>query len=204
MGKKSSSEIELTPLVPNPRAIPYPLQFYDPEIQIAINTEPFDKPRMERAYRKAEVLRQAYLEQLQPLRFRLALPTYRRLSNPRKPLFDSNLISFSVGDAVGGIREGRRWKGIPSALAKFLSFDQKTIHTLRFSGLDHMSCNLPQYRWFSWSSGSREFDSLIHDELTPYKDQLMRHRFLFSSGAAIDIVFARMVWSATRVNRTKH
>ena len=203
MSKKTPSEITVTPLIPNPRATPYPLRFYDPEIQIAANLEPFDKARMDRAFLKAEILRQAYLQQLHPLRSRFALPTYRRLSDPRKPLFDSNLISFSVGDAISRIVAGRGWKPKPSALARFLSFDQKIVHTLRFSGLHHMSCNLPQHRWFSWSSADRDFDSLLHDELTPYENGLMRHRFLFSSGAAIDLVFARVVWSTTRINRAK-
>jgi hypothetical protein len=188
----------LTNAQSNKLAIPRPLQFYDPELQEAWNAEPADPARLEKARDHARELHRAYLKQLPPLQPRLSMKTYLRFSDPRQPLFDSDLLEFAFGDAVSLHRKrSRRQRLKLSVRAQFRSFDEKSIHTLTYRRVVSLNANIPSDRWFDWGDG--QIDHLLADELTEADASSMRHTFLFASGTLISILFGAVTWESTRV-----
>ena len=155
--------------------------------------------RYQQAKAKGERLHRSYLRQLAPLCSRLNERTYARFSDYRQPLFDSNLLEFTFGDAIGRVLTRNRWRPRTSAQAKFLSFDLKTIHILSYRRVDFLFVDVPRERWFDM--GGRDIDSLLHDELTRVGRDRMQHRFLFASGAKESITFAEVKWVTKRLSR---
>ena len=192
----------LTQLEPDESATPSPLRFYDPEIQNAWNAEPPDGERIERANQKAVKLKAAYVRQLADLAERMSKETYSRFSDPGQPLFDADLFKFSVGDALAHSEPRQRRMKLSTAVeATFCSFDGKTLHDLTYSGIAAVRVDVPNGRWFSWPTGRKRMDSLLADELTSLDPELMKHAFLFVSGATISIEFKKVNWK-TRRNRS--
>lgn len=193
----------LTQLEPDECATPSPLRFYDPEIQNAWNTEPPDGKRIERANQEAAKLKAAYLRQLTDLSERISKDTFSRFSDPRQLLFDADLFKFSVGDALAYSEARKRRRRLSTTVeATFCSFDGKTLHDLAYSGIATIKVDVPNARWFSWSIGRNRMDSLLADELTSLDTELMKHAFLFASGATISIEFKKVSWK-TRRNRSR-
>jgi hypothetical protein len=198
MEKRSLKQLE-----PDESATPSSLRFYDPEIQNAWNAEPRDGERIERANQEASKLKAAYLRQLTDLSERISKETFSRFSDPRQPLFDADLFKFSVGDALGYSEPRQRRMRLSTAVeATFCSFDGKTLHDLTYSGIAAVRVDVPNGRWFSWPTGRNRMDSLLADELTSLDPQLMKHAFLFASGATISIECKRINWK-TRRNRSR-
>jgi hypothetical protein len=163
------NERVLVQLQPNACAIPSPLRFYDPELQNALNVEPFDVERLQRARAKAKQLNAAYLGGLAELASRMSKRTFSLFSDPRDPMFDSDLVEFSFGDSL----------------------------MLLAAGIKALSVNVPSERWFDqWRS---RIDSLLAHELTGEEVGYMQHAFLFASGAAISITFERVRWHTRQI-----
>jgi hypothetical protein len=97
------------------------------------------------------------------------------------------------------VRTWNRWCPKISAEAKFLSFDFATMHILTYRLVDSLRINVPAKRWFDM--GNRNFGSLLHDELTASRRQLMQHRFQFSSGARVGLHLVRRDWMTKAVRR---
>jgi hypothetical protein len=192
----------LTQLEPNESGTPAPLRFYDPEIQNAWNAGPPDRQRVQRANLEAARLTAAYLSQLTNLSERMSKKTFSLFSNPKRPLFDADLFRFSVGDALAYSESRQQRMRLSTAVeATFCSFDGKTFHDLSYSGVAAVRVDVPKARWFSWPNGKNRMDSLLADELTALDAELMKHAFLFVSGATISIEF-KHVKRKTRRNRT--
>jgi hypothetical protein len=182
---------------PNPKAIPAPLQYYDPELQDALNVEPYDADRLQRARAKSKQLHAAYMKQLAALAPRLSKRTYSLFSDPKQPLFDSDLSIFSFGDSLGYAAKTRRRRKLETSIkAVFCSFDEKTLNELTYKGIESFNANIPVERWYEmWRN---RIDSLLADELTSADANLMQHAFLFASGATISITFERVIWKTMR------
>ncbi|HWR15975.1 MAG TPA: hypothetical protein VN577_14195 [Terriglobales bacterium] len=174
-------------------ANPEPLTYYDRELQNAWNAEPFDPDRLRRAHEKSKQLYRAYNKQLRKLRPRLAKRTYERFTDEKDPLFDSNLLEFTFGDALGTAKKAIVRPSQAAVRATFLSFDEKTLHELRYRKLESLQVDLPTEPWFHWG-GHKQIDSLLSHELTANGRSLMQHKFLFASGAVIAVTFAEMTW----------
>jgi hypothetical protein len=188
----------LVQLLPNPAAIPTQLRFYDPELQNALNSEPWDPARFERARAKSRKLRDAYLKQLAKLAPRLSKRTFSRFSNSRNPLFDSDLLQFSFGDSLSHARIAPRINRFETSIqAIFRSFDGKTDHILSYKNIKSLNVTVPSERWFDMF-GNR-ISSLLTDELTSARRHMMRHQFLFETGAVIVITFERVRWETKKV-----
>ncbi len=80
--------------------------------------------------------------------------------------------------------------------ATFGSFDEETLHTLTYRGVKALNVNVPMERWYE--RGGCRIDSLLSHELTSEEVGLMRHAFLFASGAALSIIFERVKWQTKR------
>lgn len=183
---------------PNPAGIPAPLRYYDPELQDALNAEPYDADRFQRARAKAKQLNAAYMEALNPLASRLSKQTFSLFSDPREPLFDADLFEFSLGDSLQYAAPSSRRRTLKMAVrATFGSFDGKTLHTLSYGGVKALSVNVPMERWYE--CGGSRIDSLLSHELTSEQAGQMRHAFLFASGAALSITFERVTWRTKRI-----
>lgn len=193
---------ELVVLQPNPNCVLEPLTYYDPELQNAGSAETSDPERLQRAIAKSEQLRAEYRNQLRKLRSRLNQRTYVRLEGAHDPLFDSNLLEFTFGDRLGFSNKARRTRLRTSVRATFLSFEEDTLHELRYRHIESLRVNVPVERWFEWGYGAKEIGNLLAHELTAVDDSLMQHKFLFTSGAAITVVFAEMAWDTRRAART--
>jgi len=182
---------------PNPAAIPAPLRYYDPELQDAPNTEPYDADRYQRARAKAKQLNAAYIEELITLAPRLSKRTLSLFSDPQEPLFDADLFEFSFGDSTQYAEARSRRRKLKFAIrATFGSFDGDSLHLLSYRGIKGLTVNVPIERWYErW--GNR-IDSLLSHELTSAGD-LMNHSFLFASGAALSITFERVSWQTKRI-----
>jgi hypothetical protein len=186
----------------NKRAIPQPLRFYDPELQEAWNADPFDPERLEKARQKASELHHAYLKHLQRLSPRLSKKTYQRFSDPRLPLFDSDLVEFAFGDLLGArLNTQRRTRPQLAIRALFRSFDEKTLHELKYRPVESLNANIPLERWFDWGDGRRRIDHLLADELTDAGGSQMQHTYLFASGTLISIRFGTVTWERTRIGQ---
>jgi hypothetical protein len=193
----------LTQLEPDESGTPAPLRFYDPEIQNAWNAQPPDMERIQRANLEAAKLKAAYLSQLTSLSERISKKTFSLFSDPKQPLFDADLFKFSVGDALAYSEPSQRRMRMSIAVeATFCSFDGKTLHDLTYSGIAAVRVDVPNGRWFSWPGGGNRMDSLLADELTSLDTELMKHAFLFVSGATISIEFKKVHWK-TRRNRSR-
>jgi hypothetical protein len=192
------NERVLVQLQPNACAIPSPLRFYDPELQNALNVEPFDVERLQRARAKAKQLNAAYLGGLAELASRMSKRTFSLFSDPRDPMFDSDHVEFSIGDSLMLLAAGNRQKTLEMGVrATFRSFDGKTLHLLTYKGIKALSVNVPSERWFDqWRS---RIDSLLAHELTGEEVGYMQHAFLFASGAAISITFERVRWHTRQI-----
>ena len=81
--------------------------------------------------------------------------------------------------------------------ATFGSFDEETLHTLTYKGIKALNVNVPMERWYE--RGGSRIDSLLSHELTGAEVGLMRHAFLFASGAAFSITFERVRWETKRI-----
>jgi hypothetical protein len=192
-----------TPLQPDENATPSPLRFYDPEIQNAWNAEPPDSERIARANQRAAELKTAYLRQLSDLSGRISKKTFSLFSDPKQPLFDADLFKFSVGDALGYLEpRKRRARPTTSVEATFRSFDGNTLHDLTYRGIASVNVDVPNTRWFIWPGGGSRIDSLLANELTALDSELMKHAFLFVSGATITIEFRGVTWKTKR-NRSR-
>jgi hypothetical protein len=190
------------PVRPNRESTPRGWRFYDPEQQNLANEEPLDMVRYRAVLRKQRRLRERYLRHLSSLRNRLANSTYTRFTADAPPLFDSNLLEFSVGDALGKFEPRARWRPKTTIEADLLSFDMKTIHTLHYTDVDSLLFEMPHERWFnSFDQARRGIDSLIHDELTAAGKLSMQHGFLFVSGTTIRIIFRSIRWTTKRLLR---
>jgi hypothetical protein len=182
---------------PNPKAIPAPLQYYDPELQDALNAEPYDADRFQRARAKSKQLHAAYMKQLVALAPRLSKRTFSLFSDPKQPLFDSDLLRFSFGDSLGYAAKTRRRRRLEiSVQAIFGSFDGEILNELTYKGIEFVKANVPVERWYQM--GVNKIDSLLADELTSADANLMQHAFLFASGATISITFERVIWKTMR------
>ena len=192
---------ELTIAQPSIKFVPKPLRYYDPELQNAGSPEEWNEEsyaRFRRAKDEAKRLRRAYQKQLAKLRPRLSKRTYSLFADERQPLFDSNLLEFAFGDSISKLRtRGFRFATIVSA--KFLGFDMKTIHLLRYRGINSLAINVPNERWYDWSDATA-IDSLLANELIASSATLMEHRFLFSSGTTISIRFSEVRWDKRRLH----
>jgi hypothetical protein len=187
----------LVPVLPNPAAIPAQLRFYDPELQNALNSEPWDPARFERARAKSRGLHAAYLKQLAKLAPRLSKRTYSRFSDSRQPLFDGDLLQFSFGDSLSHSRNAPRRKRFETSIQViFRSFDGKTEHILSYRNIKSLNVTVPSERWFNQVPNC--IHSLLADELTSAGQHLMRHHFLFVTGAVIVISFERVRWETRR------
>jgi hypothetical protein len=195
---EESSKKTLVVAQPNPAAIPAPLRYYDPELQDALNAEPYDADRFQRARAKAKQLHASYIEELNALASRLSQRTSSLVADPQEPLFDADLFEFSFGDALQNAAAGSRRRALRmSVRATFGSFDEETLHTLTYRGVKALNANVPMERWYErW--GSR-IDSLLSHELTSAGVGLMRHAFLFASGAALSIICERVRWETKRI-----
>jgi len=80
--------------------------------------------------------------------------------------------------------------------AKFRSFDEKILHLLTYKNIKALSVNVPSKRWFEM--GWKRMDSLLADELTSVDAKLMKHAFLFASGATISITSEWVRWETKR------
>jgi hypothetical protein len=197
--KVDMSERTLVLIQPRSAATPAPLRYYDPELQNSFCVELFDADRLQRARAKAKELNAAYLKGLSSLAPRLSKRTFALFADPREPMFDSDLLEFSFGDSIQyeAVR-GRRRTLEMIVRAAFRSFDEKTLHLLTYKGVRALSVNVPEERWFA--GGRSRIDSLLAHELTGEENDLMKHAFLFASGAAISITFERVRWH-TKGNR---
>ncbi len=196
----SKENCELQIVQPNVNAAPRALKYYDPELQNASNSEPYDRARYEHALARGARLHREYIKQLRELRSRLSKRTYSLFADERGPLFDSNLVEFAFGDQLDGRKlGGGGWRPKTSARATFLSFDMKTIHVLRYQRIRSLKVNVPNERWFDM--GSHDIDSLLAHELTSPTRDLLQHQFLFVSGTSISLTFEQVVWSSKRVRR---
>ncbi len=198
----SKQERTLTPAQSNYSAIPQPLRFYDPELQEALNAEPFDSSRYEKARQNARALHQAYLKQMKVLEPRLSKKAYRMFADPTQPLFDSDLLEFAFGDSVGvSPKSSRRNRLRLSIRAVFRSFDENLLHKLSYRKVTSLHANIPVERWFD--SGDGRIDSLLADELVGLSGSLLEHTFLFVSGARITVQFGSVGWETTRALQKK-
>jgi hypothetical protein len=189
----------LTQLQPDIAAAPSPLRFYDPELQNASNVEPFDAVRFQRAMQKANQLQEEYLLQIADFADRLSKRTLSLISDPKHPLFDADLFEFSVGDALKySVPRKRRVSPSASVRATFCSFDQRTLHVMTYTRIASMNIDFPGDRWFDWPTDITRFDSLLADEVTAVDAKLMKHAFLFVSGATISIEFEQIKWDTRR------
>jgi hypothetical protein len=172
---------------------PKALKYYDPELQNAANSD--DAERYRTALRKHARLRNSYLRHLGMIRDRVSRAAYARLSAERNPLFDNNLLAFTVGDGFGNVLSTKGWNPKTRAEASFVDFDLKKVHLLSYSGLDCLQLNMPHEQWFdSGNRRNRDIDSLIHNELTAAGSDLLRHTFLFTTGTTIEITFRKLRW----------
>ena len=196
---KHSPKRTLSLVQPNRKAIPPPLRYYDPELQDALNVEPFDEDRLQRARAKAVRLNSAYLEEISGLAPRLSRRTFSKFSDPRQPLFDSDLLEFAFGDSLGYpvTTKGRQRTLMMAVRAAFRSFNEKLIHVLTYSDVDSLSVNVPAETWYA-RCGKKRIDCLLADELTSVDSGLMSHAFLFVSGASVSITFERVRWETKR------
>jgi hypothetical protein len=196
------NESSLTQVQPNLVAVPAPLRYYDPELQNALNAEPFDKESFQRASEKGKQLNAAYRRQVAALAPRVSKRTLSLFSDPKQPLFDADLFEFSFGDSLGYLVPRRRRRTqTTSVRATFCSFDGNTLHLLTYSQVAVLNVNVPPDRWFEWPLGRNRIDSLLANELTAVDAKLMQHAFLFVSGATISIRFERVKWETRRNNR---
>jgi len=188
---------------PNSKALPESLTYYDPELQNAWNVEPHDAERLAAAIAKSRVLQRKYMKQLTKLRPRLNQRTYARFAAESDSLFDSNLLEFTFGDHLNFAAKARRKRPRTTVRATFLSFDENTLHELRYRDIESVRVNVPEERWFEWpnTDGRKQIDSLLSHELTGSGQHLMRHKFLFASGATISIGFARIAWGTQRISK---
>jgi len=187
----------LVQLQPNPSAVPAPLRFYDPELQNSLNAEPFDADRFQRARAKAKRLNTAYLEGISALGSQLSKRTLSLFADPREPMFDSDLLEFSLGDSLQHATVGSRRRRLELTVrATFRSFDEKTLHLLTYRGIKALNLNVPIERWFDM--GRSRIDSLLAHEITGEEIDLMQHAFLFVSGAAISITCEQIRWQTKR------
>jgi len=137
------------------------------------------------------------MEEVSSLAPRLSKRTFSLFSDPRQPLFDSDLLGFSFGDLLHYMPGRNRRKALETAVeATFRSFDQKTLHLLSYKGIEALSVNVPSERWFEMKRKS--IDHLLADELTSAGANRMQHAFLFASGAVISITFERVRWETKR------
>lgn len=194
------SEPQLVLVQPNPNAVLLPLRYYDPELQNAMNAEPFDKTRLQRAYEQAKRLTTEYLKQLADIEDRVNKQTFKLLSDEKQPLFDADLFELSMGDALEHLPLAKRRRLSSAVRARFGSFDGTRLHTLTYSRIAAIHVNASEERWFDRRSGSC-FDSLLTHELTAINESLMQHAFLFVSGASISIRFERFQWAVTKTDR---
>jgi hypothetical protein len=197
---KQPDKRSLVHIQPSPDAIPAPLQYYDPELQNSLNIEPFDEERFQRARVKSKKLHAAYLKEVSSLSPRLNKSTFLRFSDSRQPLFDSNLLEFSLGDSLSNAEMRCHRKTLEMVVqAEFRSFDEKILHRLTYKKIKALNVNVPSERWFEM--GRKNLDSLLADELTSVDAKLMQHSFLFASGATISITFERVRWETMRNRR---
>jgi hypothetical protein len=197
----TKSKREPVAVQPNPNSVLEALTYYDPELQNALNLEPFDSERFERARAKSKQLHDEYIRQLEKLRSRLNQRTYARFADEREPLFDSNLFEFTFGDCLGVAETKRRARrSRTSASATFRSFDGKTLHVFRYRNIEFLRVNVTSERWFDMGGGG-QIDSLLAHELTGAPDALLQHKYLFASGAAICIGFSQVIWDTHRVSK---
>jgi hypothetical protein len=186
-------ERELIVVQPNLKGLPEPLAYYDPELQNAWNEDAANPKRLERAVVRSRKLRAAYLKQLSSLRSRVNKRTYRLFSADRDPLFDSNLFEFTFGDYLGFATRLRKVRPHVEIRAAFLSFEEDTLHELRYGGIQSLRVNVPDERWFE--RGGNEIDSLLAHELLGAGKELMQHTCLFVSGTSIVIRCGQLSWS---------
>lgn len=197
MAKMGAFEIQQ----PSIEGTPDALRYYIPELQNAVNAEPFDIARYKRAQAKQMRLNRAYLLQLTKLKDRLSKKSYSLFCNPKAPLFDADLFEFSFGDGVGssaGVDLYRSRKAL--VRARFKSFDGKMLHILTYKDIAAFDAKLPAVRWFGSSFAERRMDSLIHHELTSINNKLMQHSYLFVSGATVTVQFQRVKWDTQRIS----
>jgi hypothetical protein len=197
----TKSKVELVVQRPNPICVLEPLTYYDPELQNAGCEETSNPERLQRAFAKSEQLRAEYKKQLKNLRSRLNQHAYAHLMAERDPLFDSNLLQFTFGDRLGFGNKVRRTRLRTSVRATFLNFEGDRLHELSYRHIESLRVNVPIERWFEWGDGVKAIDCLLAHELTGSGDSLMQHKFLFSSGAAIAIVFAGMNWNTSSAGK---
>jgi hypothetical protein len=195
---EESSKKTLVVAQPNSVATPSPLRYYDPELQDALNTEPYDADRFQRARAKAKQLNAAYMEELNALASRLSQRTLSLFADPQEPLFDADLFEFSFGDSLQHAAARSRRRALKMTVrAAFGSFDEETLHTLTYRGVKALNVNVPMERWYE--RGGSRIDSLLSHELTSAGVGLMRHAFLFASGAALSVIFERVRWETKRI-----
>lgn len=179
---------------------PKPLTYYDPELQNAANSEDADRYRS--ALRKHARLRASYLRHLSTIRDRVPRAAYARLIAEKNPLFDSNLLTFTVGDGFGNVSARKGWNPKTRIEAKFVDFDLRRVHTLTYSGLHCLSFDMPREQWFdSYDPSDRDLNSMIHEELTAVSKDLLRHTFLFTTGTMIEITFRKLHWTTSPFRR---
>jgi hypothetical protein len=157
-----------------------------------------DEKRCLLAAAKSDRLHAAYLKQVADLRSRMSERTFARFADKRQPLFDSDLLEFAFGNALGyAIKMDRRRTLRTAVQAKFRSFDYKTLHFLTYKDVEALNANVPDQRWFDMG-GPKKIDNLLADELTSVHSRLMQHSFLFASGATISIRFEHVRWETKR------
>jgi hypothetical protein len=133
---------------------------------------------------------QAYIEQLEKLRPRLAQRTNRFFSNEN--LHDGRLLAFIAGDApehdVNGTKRFDINAHSPLVIMKVLGPDLKVIYTLRYKKVRKISLAYPSDEQLFHKEGNHIGD-WGYDELTAADEQFLRHEILFASGTIILVEF---------------
>lgn len=177
------------------------MKYYDRELQDAWNSETADQARLARANQKSRLLLASYHDQLHKLRARMSARAYQLFSSEKYPLFDSNLLSFTVGDGTAmhaaGIYSTRFRTGIE---AKFLNFQQDGIYTLAYRGIGSLSVDVPNDKWFDPDD---DIGCLLWHEITAAGAKFLNHEMLFTSGATIKIKFEKVLVSKHKVKKSK-
>jgi hypothetical protein len=175
------------------------MKYYDRDLQDAWNTHPTDRRQIAQVEQKARLLRASYFDQLARLRPRLSARAYSLFSKEKDPLFDSNILSFTVGDGMDMLATDTFSFRFRTGLElKLLNFDMDTVYSLSYREVRSMSLNLPDERWYGPDD---DFGSLLAHEVTAAGLESLRHEFLFTSGATIAIKFKKVLWSKRAVRR---
>jgi hypothetical protein len=179
------------------------MKYYLRELQDFMNSENDSAESTKHAIkiaRKQARLHKEYLSQLSQLQKRITARTYTLLHTSSDPLFDSNLMAFSIGDSVRKkVKYGAEWFHT-EVFIRLITFEEDAIYTLKYRGVDSVRFDLPHEKWYNWPS-VHDIGCLLSHEVLPADEVYLSHEFLFTSGATLMIKFKKLDFEKMKIKK---